>query len=167
LNKSHEALLAALIQQDVQQTVALLKKYPGLINASADEHGNTLLHLTAGAGYEDIVLKLLGCNAEVDARNALGMTPLMYAALNGRAYMVKLLVTKGAQINVSTPQGFTALHFAVNSGHEEVVRELLAHGAEVNIQDNRGMTPLDHIEVGSNAKIREMLVAKGARGQSL
>lgn len=63
----------------------------------ADNEGNTPLHFAAQAGQVEAVNYMLSrcVGLEVDARNALGFTPLMKAALQGRTKCAKLLLFAG------------------------------------------------------------------------
>ena len=86
-----------------------------------------------------------------------GLTPLMYAAMNGNAEIVRTLITRGADVNaVSKPTGeqpvkngmialgsFTPLILSAVYSGSDVVKALLDAGANVNAQDVRGMTPAD------------------------
>jgi len=68
-----------------------------------NEDGDTLLHLAAYEGHEEMCRLLLEHNAQIDAKNALGSTPLMVAvARNDRQAHInvcRLLIAKGADIN--------------------------------------------------------------------
>ncbi len=125
--------------------------------------------------------------ADVNARDAGGMTPLMWAAVRGHLDMVQLLVEKGAQVNAKdTFIGNTPLHDAAqerkedkgatehagglkivtyittNRDRPQIVRYLLAHGAEVNATNKHGETPL-HKAVKSGRKATvEVLLNNGA-----
>ncbi|XP_014206637.1 tankyrase-1-like isoform X2 [Copidosoma floridanum] len=63
-----------------------------------DNEGNAPLHFAAQAGQTDCLNVLLQrCpSIEVDARNSLGFTPLMKAALQGRTKCAKILLFAGA-----------------------------------------------------------------------
>jgi ankyrin repeat protein len=66
---------------------------------------------------------------------AYGCTPLMAAAMNGNAEIVRILLEAGADVNArmrpagGTP-GKTALLFAAQEGHTEIVDVLRKAGAE-------------------------------------
>lgn len=71
-----------------------------------------------------------------------GVTPIQWAALNGRGEAVALLLDLGSPVDARSRDGHTALHGAAFMGHAEVVRLLLEHGAEVNARSRDGETPL-------------------------
>ena len=59
-----------------------------------------MLHIAAYRGYEDIVQLLVDIDANIDARDEFGWTPIMYAVTGGRTNIIKVLVSKGADITV-------------------------------------------------------------------
>lgn len=72
-----------------------------------------------------------------------GYTPLIYAAREGHADVVGLLLQMGAKPNAATKSGgSTALHRAAYMGHLQVVRRLLDAGADAAQQDADGQTAL-------------------------
>jgi hypothetical protein len=72
-----------------------------------------------------------------------GGTPLLWAALAGRAGAIERLVQGGADVNAPDRDGSTGLHAAAFLGHEKAVATLVEHGAKVNVANKRGETPLD------------------------
>ncbi|XP_059472256.1 espin-like [Neocloeon triangulifer] len=75
-----------------------LAQFPAVDFNYPDNEGNTPLHFAAQAGHVEVLNLLLSrCSGvEVDARNSLGFTPLMKAALQGRTKCAKLLLFAGA-----------------------------------------------------------------------
>jgi ankyrin repeat protein len=78
--------------------------------------------------------------AAVNAKNAAGETPLMYAALYGTVEPVKLLLERGADPNIASAAGNTALMFATDDIRK--VKMLVEHGAQVNAPSATGRTAL-------------------------
>jgi peptidoglycan/LPS O-acetylase OafA/YrhL len=72
-----------------------------------------------------------------------GGTPLLWAAVTGRAEAIELLIERGADVNAVDRDGGTALHAAAFLGHEKVVEVLIRSGAKVNATNKRGTRPLD------------------------
>ncbi|HTD85830.1 MAG TPA: ankyrin repeat domain-containing protein [Candidatus Binatia bacterium] len=73
---------------------------------------------------------ILARGADINARNAHGVTALMRAASRGRAKMVCALLEHGADPNTSRNDKFTPLMLAAFFGHEDIVKILVEHGAE-------------------------------------
>jgi uncharacterized RDD family membrane protein YckC len=64
----------------------------------------------------DTVSQLVALGRWVDKRDSNGFTPLMVAAGNGDAEMVRLLLQSGADPKLQAPGGATALDFALERG---------------------------------------------------
>ena len=70
-----------------------------------------------------------------------GMTPLMWAALNGHALTCRLLLEHGANPDIRQTSGEnTALLFAAGKGHVDIVRSLIAAGSHVEERNASGYT---------------------------
>ena len=67
----------------------------------------------------------------------------MWAAYQGDALSVDILLKHGANVNVKDDVGLTPLHWAVVRGNRVCIRRLLEHGAEINAKDNEGRTARD------------------------
>jgi ankyrin repeat protein len=114
--------------------------------------GETALHTCAHTGNVDAAKALLARGAKVDAGdNWRGQTPLMWAAAQGHAAMVRVLVEAGADVNARStvvtwerqrtseprdkwlpPGGFTALLLAARAGCVDCVTVLAKSGANIN-----------------------------------
>jgi ankyrin repeat protein len=70
------------------------------------------------------------------------MTPLLYAARDGRLEAARLLVEGGADLERGEANGIRPLLMAVLNNHLDVARLLLQHKANVNADDFWGRTPL-------------------------
>jgi ankyrin repeat protein len=71
-----------------------------------------------------------------------GMTPLLYAARDGRLESARLLLAAGANVEQGDANGIRPLLMAVLNNHREVARLLLESGADVNADDFWGRSPL-------------------------
>lgn len=71
-----------------------------------------------------------------------GMSPILYAARDGRLDSVKVFVAAKADVNQTEANGVTPLLMAITNDHIDVARYLLDHGAAVNTADWWGRTPL-------------------------
>jgi ankyrin len=71
-----------------------------------------------------------------------GMTPLLYAARDGRLEEARLLVAAGANIELAEANGMRPLLMALLNDQVEVARLLLEHHADPNADDFWGRAPL-------------------------
>ena len=71
-----------------------------------------------------------------------GLSPLLYAARDGRIETARILLAANAEVNAPDPNGITPLLMAITNNHIDVARLLLDRGATVNVSDWYGRTPL-------------------------
>ena len=86
---------------EISRNKALLK--------SADEHGRTLLYLTARSGFYDTTEALLKEGAPVNEKQVDGSTPLHGASFYCQRLIVELLLKYGADPGIKNKWGNTAL----------------------------------------------------------
>jgi ankyrin repeat protein len=86
--------------------------------------------------YEEVE-KLLQTGVNANEKNALGATPLSWAACVGNLTCISKLLDLGADIRATTLKGETALHFAAQCGQAEAVLLLLDRGADVQLLNVR------------------------------
>jgi ankyrin repeat protein len=93
----------------------------------------TALHVAAEHGNVELVRLLAARGADVNARDAYGMTPVYIAVKDGGAAVIALLAERGANVNLRVgDSGETALLAAVRYGRTPVFEALLARGADLN-----------------------------------
>ncbi len=114
------------------------------------------IHLAAKAGHIEAVNKHLDMGTDVNEKDDLQMTPLLYADTKEIA---ELLIAKGADVDAMDMQGMTPLNMAASAGHTGIAKLLISKGANVNAKDNQGLTPLHRAET---KEITELLIANGA-----
>ncbi len=85
-----------------------------------------LLSIFANEGYEEMVALLIEFGANVNARNADGMTPLMFACAKGQGEVVRLLIQAGAPVNSVDSLDKSGLVYAAENGHLEIIELLVA-----------------------------------------
>lgn len=114
----------------------LRKDHPEVFKRLTTEHieppsgetqwfGKTLLHYAAEKSTPDVVELFLECDPKaVNVRDYLGNTPLMYAAKNKGAEVIKRLLAANADVNMQNDEGRTALMWAVFSGAVDVIKTL-------------------------------------------
>lgn len=128
-----------------------------------DGKQNTPLIWAAALGSTEAVKLLIDRGADVNAANALGVTPLIAAATDEAK--VKLLLAAGADVKAQSKTGRHALIVAATSpASTGSMRLLLEKGAPVNLASNQKTTPLLSA-LGANTCVPEqvdLLLAAGA-----
>jgi len=130
-----------------------------LLLDAADLHtnNNLALLLAAKEGHVEIVRLLLATGAKDRAANDRGVVGLDFAAINGHAEVVRVLVT--AENAYSNDHMDNALRSAAANGHPDIVRILLAAGV-----DNHGIND-DILYLAAfygQAEVVRLLLAAGA-----
>ncbi len=134
-----------------------------LRKSGAKSHRDSLALLKAvREGDTERTRELVQGDAEVNFRNAYGVTALHLAVARGDAGLVRLVLGNGADVNAANVFGRTPLHEAVFKGYGEVVELLVGAGAELNCRDTFGDTPLDDADEDDRELIR-LLRGHGAR----
>ena len=134
---------AASREKDSCALCEILLKH-GAKNDEEDEDGNQPLHLMCEAGQTLTVKALLGCNANVSAKNNYDQTCLHKAASSQRDCpdLCLLLIGKGAEVNAVDGGGDTSLQVALQKGNTKTSEVLLANGADGKVLNKCGETVL-------------------------
>lgn len=115
------------------------------------------LRKSAARGYEKVVRSLASKGADVNHADSWDMTPLMWAARNGRLAATKLLLSLGAEINRArndnpTEKNLTPIRMALREGHLQIVQLLKNSGSKINPDDApliKSLLKKDSAQVGS------------------
>lgn len=117
---------------------------------------------------DDCVLLLIAAGANLEVRDHLGNTALIYACQGGidpQLDVLASLMKNGAQVNVRGAKGMTPLmHAAMQDRAMPVVEALLTASADVHAQDDNGWTALMHCtrNRGDRDVVAQRLIAAGA-----
>jgi uncharacterized protein len=112
---------------------------------------------------KEAVRALLKQGADVSAPHADGMTALHWAAEQGDAALVEILLYAGANTGAVTRLGqYTPLHLAARSGAAPVVRALLKAGAQPATASASGATALHLAAASGSADAVTALLDAGA-----
>merc|ERR1711991_1066546 len=98
-----------------------------------DASGATPLHAaaTAPSSSPQLAAFLLAHGAGIDEIDAVGATPLMWAACQGNDAMVDVLLDAGASVFATDFEANTVAHYAAMSGHSPTLSSVLSAGPSV------------------------------------
>lgn len=136
--------LHVAVRDGKEEVVELLLKRGAGINDATAESRLTPLHFASEKG-QTLVARLLlehGVKADVNARDRIGLTPILYAISNGYLEMFEILLANGAIVK-DVPE---LLNMAVEKESIEIVKILLEH-IDVNASDEYGRTALHFISL--------------------
>ncbi len=129
------------------------------VNAK-DRRGSTPLMYAALVGSVDAMKLLLAAGADVNARNAVDATALMWSVQD--IAKVRLLLDAGADVNARSKKGRTPLLIAAfNFGSIDVVRLLLAKGADPKATSEFGTTTLLAATAAEDNELLRLFLEKG------
>lgn len=123
------------------------------------------LHDAAKAGDQELTKRLLEEGAEVDGRDARGITPLGVAVGFNNIPVVQALLENGADVTLTDARGNTALHYAAGYGRKEAAEVLLSAGAVATVSNTDGQTPSQVAECNHEVVMVEYL-ARRLRGST-
>ena len=109
-----------------------------LLQAGADVNTqnnfvNEFFMLCCREGRSDFVTPLLDNGADVNAKDSIGLTPLMHAALEpSYAEVFKLLLERGADVNLRNNLDLTVLDQAVGDANLDLAKLIVDAGGNVN-----------------------------------
>lgn len=151
--QNNQALIDAIIMNDIQKLEALLKYAPVNLVNSTDHRGASLLWIAAELGYKEMFEMLLKKNADVNLQNGVlcgGFSPLGIATYYRHADIVKMLldhkdIEGKKDIKVDLPSSFdkvTPLWIAAYLGDFGIAKMLVDHDANVNSANKNGIPPI-------------------------
>lgn len=138
--------------------VLTLATLAGLTQANAAS-----IHEAAERGNTVAVQEEINKGVPVDTKNAIGWTPLIYAASEGHLDIVTQLIDAGAWVDVQSFTGSTALGYASYQGHTEITKRLIQARANINARSfySNGTALMDAASRG-HAKVVKVLLQAGA-----
>ena len=122
-----------------------------------------------GKGSADEVAAMIKKDANVNAADEDGETPLMVAVKKGNAPVVDVLLASGAKVNAKNANGEDALTQAVRAREPNaaIVASLLKGGADANAADKNGTTLLMRAVQNNAPAVAEALLAAGADARAV
>ncbi|CAL8379480.1 unnamed protein product [Gadus morhua 'NCC'] len=124
-------------------------------------NGQTAVFMAAAEGHTDVVKLLVTAGANLNVKDASGLTPLLAAVSNDKPATAMALIRKGGAVHVTDASGQSCLHLASAQGSSELVSMLLRFGA-LNRRNVEQKTALYLAAEHGHHECLEMLAAAGA-----
>jgi ankyrin repeat protein len=157
-------LFSAIRQGDLHLVASHLRE--GVSANVHDEYGTTPLHLAALFGSPEMVALLLDHDANPNAVDKRGGSPLMFAA--GDVKKVKLLLDRGADVHLRSALGNTAIVTAASYvDNLDVVKLLLDRGADLHGHNRNNVTPLAAAVYCGDAKAVRFFLDQGCKPKTI
>ncbi len=130
---------------------------------SEDDQGTPALIIALKKGYTIIGRILINAGADINAKDRIGMTPLLLTCgkfSSGNKEIAEMLINKGANINARDLVGFSPLLLSVTGGASGVAELLIEKGADLHAVTKTGKNALSLAEMTGNTKIAELIRRK-------
>ncbi|PSN58274.1 hypothetical protein C0J52_00119 [Blattella germanica] len=118
-------------QEEQLRCVQLLIKHGADVNAQ--KKGITPLMIACKTGREQIVAELIHAKANINDRDCMGWTPLMWCVHNanpGQMKTIEVLLNADVDTSITCGKGRTAHSYAVELGFLDVAAKIPVHGTE-------------------------------------
>lgn len=152
-----ETVLMTAARSGSAAAVEILLDNSAVVDAREQWHGQTALMWAAAHGHADVIRRLIAHGADVNARSSIeewerqwtaeprakwlppgGMTPLLFAAREGRVAAMDVLIDSGADIDATTPDGISGAVLALINGHYDAAAAIIEAGGDPNLVDVSG-----------------------------
>ncbi len=152
-------LFSSLLTKVIEQNNTTILNARHTIDVRGMNVEMTLLMMAAAFGCGEDLNKLINdFGADIEARDNLANTALIWAASGGTKDAVNTLLQRGAEIEARGNRGNTALCCATRS---KVLESLLAKNADINARNDAGQNALD-IALSRYPELLEALLMKAA-----
>ena len=148
--KGDTPLMSAVINNHSELVDEMIRQFKADPNITY-ENGQTLIHIAASKGYNEVLRILLKYSADINCKMKGGWTPLLLAVSNNHLDLVDEMIRElGADPNLPNEDGKTPIYIAARNGYSGIIKVLLKNGADVNIpmaddmdgNEPNGTTPL-------------------------
>ncbi len=106
----------------------------------ADMRADSLLLTGARSKNVGMIELALSRGAELNSKDELGRTPLIWASFHGEIKIMDILWKEGAKLDEQDSMGRTALMWSALSGRLKAIEFLIAKGANFKMLDSKGLS---------------------------
>ncbi|MCK6410813.1 MAG: ankyrin repeat domain-containing protein [Azonexus sp.] len=124
------------------------------------DEGIPLLLAALRRGHTVVAKIMIEAGADVNARDNLGLTPLLVACgktTPGYRVIAERLIARKAQLNVRDVFGFTPLMLAISGGMFDIARLLIERGADLGAISRKGETALNLLQASNAPEKRDLI----------
>lgn len=147
----HIASRPGIYEKDLLVTIDMMLSQGAVADERDPVTERTAVHLFSITGQTDALSSLLDYEADVNAQDTFGNTPLMYAAASGNGFVVKTINDYKPERAVKNKEGKTAYAIAEELKHRHLLPLLEVAGQQVKIDGNKdgSCSPLSlHLKSG-------------------
>lgn len=141
--------------------IPIVNNYTLLSKKEFEENSKELISKIKSLNIQD-VRNLLEAGADINSKDELKYSALIYAVMCNHIPMVELLIGKGADVNWRDNIGVTALMHATFVRNIKIAELLIENGANLDLQDKSGLTALMQATIRADMKMVKLLIRKGA-----
>ena len=124
--------------------------------------------MTTYCKNKDILLLLLEHKADVNIKNAMGMSALMSSCIDiHNTACSHLLIAHGADLNLKDNNGRTALMTAIAHKNESLALKLIDCGADVSVRTDKGPSALNLASEYSEVSVVQQIISKKVSAEVL
>ncbi|MGD1857718.1 MAG: ankyrin repeat domain-containing protein [Leptolyngbyaceae cyanobacterium] len=162
MSNTHEPLVNACIRGELATVKRLLVEG---VDIEGIWRSCTGLMWAAAEGHLSIVELLLSVGADVNARNEVNYTAILYGAEADQREIVLALLDHGAQTDSSVCNRYqeTILLLMARQGHADIVGQLVQHGDNLHHTNRIGDTALYLAVSNGHAPTVDRLISLGAQ----
>ena len=125
---------------------------------SLPEGLNINLSIACSKDYIFDINRLIRMGADINSRDIIGATPLIYSVANNKRAAVETLLQYSPDLDIKTNSGESARHIAAKSNYLDLAELLIRDSADINIRDEFNCTPLHFAAIYNYYYLADMLI---------
>jgi hypothetical protein len=144
-----------------------LEAHPGVdVNLHNSDSAKGSLHAAAGRNNAASTRLLIDANADLEARDKMGWTPLNLASQEGNLDCVQVLIESEADVKTADDDDWTPAHISALKGLSKCLSLLIDANADLEARNAKGLTPLQCASQEGNVDCVKVLIESKADVQT-